>query len=177
MVHLSSDHRYTFEHVDVNQLIAVAVRRVAACVEAIGLILTQALDETLPPVLLEPDLIAETLVHVLDNAIRYTPNEVTICIMTRRNKDSVVITVTDSGIGIEPQVLPPHIRPVLSPGYSALHTRSGSGTFHNQANRGTSPWPDQYHQRTGSGYNRDHSSALTGIIDCLILIFLFRLEP
>jgi PAS domain S-box-containing protein len=106
MVHLSSDHRYTFEHVDVNQLVAIAVGRVNARVEATGQKLTQDLDETLPLIFLEPDLIAETLVQVLDNAIRYTPNDGTIRIMTRQGEDSVVITVTDSGIGMEPQVLP-----------------------------------------------------------------------
>ena len=54
----------------------------------------------LPEVLADPERIQQALLNLLDNAIKYSPEESEIVIGARRRNDSVEFYVTDHGIGI-----------------------------------------------------------------------------
>jgi len=56
----------------------------------------------LPAVNVDPLLIAQVLINLLDNANRHSPADGVITVEARREDRRVVLTVTDQGPGIEP---------------------------------------------------------------------------
>jgi two-component system phosphate regulon sensor histidine kinase PhoR len=62
--------------------------------------------EGAPPVLADRSKLEQVMVNLLDNAIKYTPENGSITISTSEANDSVTITVADTGIGIPPKDLP-----------------------------------------------------------------------
>ncbi len=70
----------------------------------------------LPPVLADRDRLAQVLINLVDNAIKFTPEGGTVSVAARRaapgaaglsdRTDAVEIAVTDTGIGIPPKDLP-----------------------------------------------------------------------
>jgi signal transduction histidine kinase len=42
------------------------------------------------------------LVHLVDNAVKYSPHGGTVTVSARRNGDSVEVSVSDEGVGIPP---------------------------------------------------------------------------
>lgn len=60
------------------------------------------------PILLrvEPDLLKQAIVNLLDNALRYTQAHGTVQLQVSLRKDSVVIVVNDTGMGIPTEDLP-----------------------------------------------------------------------
>lgn len=59
----------------------------------------QVSEETLPPVLIDSDRIREVIENLVSNAIKYTEKG-TITVMSKSEAKRVVVSVTDSGIGI-----------------------------------------------------------------------------
>jgi signal transduction histidine kinase len=53
-----------------------------------------------PEVYADPDRMEEVLTNLVDNAIKYSPKGGRIAVTGRANKDEVVVTVSDEGIGI-----------------------------------------------------------------------------
>jgi two-component system phosphate regulon sensor histidine kinase PhoR len=62
--------------------------------------------DTAPSVLADHDRIEQVLVNLLDNAIKYTPDNGAVTISARDERDKVLVAVTDTGIGIPPRELP-----------------------------------------------------------------------
>ncbi|MEM6755827.1 MAG: ATP-binding protein [Planctomycetota bacterium] len=56
--------------------------------------------------LMNPMLIEQALVNLIDNAIKYSPAETTVEVTAERQGDEAVISVADEGRGIEPEHLP-----------------------------------------------------------------------
>jgi two-component system, OmpR family, sensor histidine kinase KdpD len=54
---------------------------------------------------LDPGLIGQVLVNLIENAVRYTPKESPIEIRVRSNKTELCISVNDHGPGISPSEL------------------------------------------------------------------------
>jgi two-component system sensor histidine kinase KdpD len=57
---------------------------------------------TLPPVSADITLMAQALVNLIDNAIKYSPPDSVIEIHAYRSEADVVVEVSDRGIGIPP---------------------------------------------------------------------------
>ncbi len=60
----------------------------------------------LPSIALDETLFARALAHLVDNALRFTPEAGTITMRTRAGQAEVVVAVQDTGEGIAPVVLP-----------------------------------------------------------------------
>lgn len=60
------------------------------------------IDPELPPLNGDPQLLAEMLGNLLDNAIRYTPNGGRVEVSVTANTSHIVFAVTDNGPGIPP---------------------------------------------------------------------------
>jgi two-component system, OmpR family, sensor histidine kinase KdpD len=58
---------------------------------------------SLPAVNVDPLLIGQVLINLLDNALRHSPTDGVITVEARREDDDVVLSVTDQGPGIPPE--------------------------------------------------------------------------
>jgi signal transduction histidine kinase len=74
--------------------------------EAQGVSVELHAAEELPVIELDPARIRAVVINLLVNALRYTPSGGRVDVTAVRDQDSVVVTVADSGKGIEPDVLP-----------------------------------------------------------------------
>lgn len=75
---------------------------------------------------IEPDKIRDCLVQLLINAIKFTPNGGTIRLAASRTDEHVVISVIDTGMGIEPSCLSRVFEPFFT-GFDV--SRHSSGNF------------------------------------------------
>ncbi len=60
----------------------------------------------LPQVVADEDLLGQVLINLLDNAIKYTPHNGKIYIRCKRRDSRVIITFTDTGMGIPHESIP-----------------------------------------------------------------------
>jgi PAS domain S-box-containing protein len=92
-------------------MVAATVQMLAARVEAKGLALTATVDDSLPQSLRgDAGRLRQVLINLLGNAIKFTDTgDVTLRIEVHETRtDGIVIrgVVTDTGIGIKPEILP-----------------------------------------------------------------------
>src|SRR6266700_1728163 len=83
---------------------AVAMMRPTAQKEHIGL--EAGLDVSIPLVYADPDRVLEVLINLIDNAIKFTPNEGSVLVnarMVNTDPGTVYVSVSDTGRGISPE--------------------------------------------------------------------------
>lgn len=61
------------------------------------------IPESLPLVMIDSKLIQEVLVHLFDNAIKFSPPESPIHILAKTTQETIVVSIEDFGSGIIPQ--------------------------------------------------------------------------
>ena len=64
------------------------------------------LPPDLPPVLADPERVAQALRNLLANAIKYAPRGGEVVVAARCVGSEAVVTVTDQGLGLPPEVIP-----------------------------------------------------------------------
>ncbi len=120
----NKDTALTWQAVSLVEIYAEAIRKVSsqAQVKKIELIADK------PTVTVKGDKLAliEVLVILLDNAIKYSPKNTQVEIITHKRKDRVTITVADQGMGIEAKDIP-HIFDRFYRADQSRSTRFGSG--------------------------------------------------
>ena len=109
---------------DVNLLLKEAVMRFSPQAERQKLTLITALDNTLPLVQADSQRLMQVINNILHNAIKFTPAGGRISISSRREKDRVIVSVADTGIGISESDLP-HI---FERFYKVDRSRASQGT-------------------------------------------------
>ncbi|MCR4399785.1 MAG: cell wall metabolism sensor histidine kinase WalK [Syntrophomonadaceae bacterium] len=60
----------------------------------------------LPAVNADEDLVGQVLINLIDNAIKYTPDEGRIVVRVRRSGDRIITSISDTGCGIPAESLP-----------------------------------------------------------------------
>ncbi|HJZ12263.1 MAG TPA: hybrid sensor histidine kinase/response regulator, partial [Acidobacteriota bacterium] len=83
----------------------------------------------LPPLFADPDRMDVVFNHLLDNAIRFTPEKGSISITANAKTDSVVMSVSDTGVGISEEDIPmlfDKMR-IATPGSKRAGSRTGLG--------------------------------------------------
>ena len=95
--------------IDIGELIqqAVAMMRPAAAEKHVGL--EVGLDQTIPLVYADPDRTIEVLINLIDNGIKFTPQDGSVIVKASRvetDPSAVYLAVSDSGRGIPPESLP-----------------------------------------------------------------------
>ena len=95
------------ESVDVARLAQLIVDRLTPQADTRGVTLRVESASGLPPAWADPDRVAQVLVNLLDNAIKYSPPEATVDVTVLTGPERIVLVqVRDRGIGIPPEVLP-----------------------------------------------------------------------
>ncbi|HVN48505.1 MAG TPA: HAMP domain-containing sensor histidine kinase [Bacteroidota bacterium] len=93
--------QYHFETVSLNEIVAGVMKTYASPLEHEGFAVLVQCAEHLPAVEADRETIAEALINILDNAVKYSPGEKNIRIATGCAGDQVYVEVEDHGIGIE----------------------------------------------------------------------------
>ncbi len=91
--------------VDLEPLVRDTVRALEPLVAARGLRLDIACPSLLPRVEVDPDLIRQVLMNLLNNAVKYTPAGGLVCVRACEDAATVRVTVSDTGPGIPPEDL------------------------------------------------------------------------
>ena len=94
------------EPTDLGALADDTVESFGTQAEAAQVTLTTEVAEHLPPVQLDPARIRSVLGNLLSNAIRHTPAGGSVKVRVDGSGEGVIVTVTDTGGGIPPELLP-----------------------------------------------------------------------
>jgi signal transduction histidine kinase len=94
------------EPTDLGALSADTVESFRTQAEAAKLTLTAEVADSLPSVELDPARIRSVLGNLLSNAIRHTPEGGSVRVAVTGSGNELVVTVTDTGQGIPPELLP-----------------------------------------------------------------------
>jgi two-component system, sensor histidine kinase and response regulator len=93
--------RLTPKPVDLNALIKDVIERAQVSSERHAI--RTHLDQALPIVSADPDRLVQVLSNLLSNAIKYSPEGGEVGVSTRAEDGMVHVSVTDHGIGIDPE--------------------------------------------------------------------------
>ncbi|HEY7215083.1 MAG TPA: HAMP domain-containing sensor histidine kinase, partial [Thermoanaerobaculia bacterium] len=92
---------YRFERCDVREVVCQTLKTFEVRLRQHGFnIIVEGAEVPLPPARIDPGAIAQSLSNLLDNAVKYSNGNKDITVSLRREGESVVIAVTDRGIGI-----------------------------------------------------------------------------
>jgi signal transduction histidine kinase len=94
------------EPTDLGQLARDTAESFRAQADAAGVSLTTDMADNLPPVDVDPARIRQVISNLLSNAIRHTPSGGSVTVAVTSASDQVTMTVTDTGEGIPPELLP-----------------------------------------------------------------------
>jgi PAS domain S-box-containing protein len=86
--------------------VEAAVETVRPSADAKGLRLETALDPSAGPISGDPGRLQQVVWNLLSNAIKFTPRGGKVQVVLERVNSHVEITITDSGIGIKPELIP-----------------------------------------------------------------------
>jgi two-component system sensor histidine kinase KdpD len=92
------------EVAELGELVEIALKRLARRLSGHHIVL--AIPSDLPSVSVDPLLLEQALVNLLDNAAKYAPLGSTIAISTHAAENRVVLTIEDEGPGIPADALP-----------------------------------------------------------------------
>ncbi len=93
------------ERVRPQELIETAARAAAPSFAARGVELRVEPDHEAPTIAADRDRLGEVLANLLENALRHTPASGSVTLSATRDGDSAVLTVTDTGEGLDPTEL------------------------------------------------------------------------
>ena len=94
------------EPTDIGALVHDTVESFRSQAESAGLALTTEIADRLPTIQVDPARIRQVISNLLSNAIRHTPPGGTVKVALSSASDQVALTVTDTGEGIPPELLP-----------------------------------------------------------------------
>lgn len=85
------------------------------------------INEMLPPVWADADRVEQILINLLNNALRYTPSGGRVTLRAWSGEHYVVVSIKDTGIGIEPSHIPHLFERFYRVDKSRARTSGGSG--------------------------------------------------
>jgi PAS domain S-box-containing protein len=94
------------EAIDFSQAVSAAVLTLRPSVEGRSIALETIESPEPLPVLADPDRLQQVIWNLVSNAIKFTPTGGRIEVRTERIGDEAVLSVMDTGAGIEPEFLP-----------------------------------------------------------------------
>src|SRR5438094_3637602 len=98
--------RLDVQSVNPVSVVVAAMEAVEAAADAKGILLATNLDPYLGPVSADPDRLQQVVWNLLTNAIKFTPTGGRVDIRLERADSLARITVSDTGKGIRPDLLP-----------------------------------------------------------------------
>ena len=109
---------------DIHQLITHSIERMSALAEKSGVSIGVDIQPALPSPIIDKDQVESVLVNLIHNAIKFTSRGGRITIGARKEMDSILVIVSDTGIGIPQDEL---VR-VFERFYKVDKSRAGDGS-------------------------------------------------
>jgi len=94
------------QQVSINELIETVTQHLRSQFDEKGILLEANLAAGLPKVPADKDRILQVLTNLVGNALQYTPAGGKVVASAAQSKSEIVISITDTGIGISPDHLP-----------------------------------------------------------------------
>jgi PAS domain S-box-containing protein len=103
---VSGKFRLEVQTLDPAPLVRAAMQSVMPAAEAKMIRMHAVLDPDAGPIKGDPNRLQQVVWNLLSNAVKFTPKEGRIEIHVERRNSQVLLTVSDTGIGIPPEFLP-----------------------------------------------------------------------
>jgi two-component system phosphate regulon sensor histidine kinase PhoR len=113
-----------FQRVQPCRLLSKAVERMALQAERAGLGLSLNCPGDLPPIFADQDRLAQVLINLIHNAIKFTPTSGSIDLSAWVHDQDVIFRVRDTGVGVSPK----DQKRIFERFYKADRSRTGGGT-------------------------------------------------
>lgn len=118
---------YHFAENDIGELIENVIFDYQFQINNSGFELKTNIGRNLPAVFIDRDAIAQAVINLLDNAIKYSAEIKKISISTKTHKSNVLIEIADCGIGISKREQKKIFEKFYRVGNDLLHNVKGSG--------------------------------------------------
>jgi signal transduction histidine kinase len=118
---------YRFVRTDLAAVVRDVVDAYRFPIEQQGFDLRVDVAEDLPELELDPEALSQALINLLNNAIKYSPDEKSIAISARRDGARVLVSVADHGLGIPKAEQKRIFEKFYRVESSVVHTTKGSG--------------------------------------------------
>jgi signal transduction histidine kinase/DNA-binding response OmpR family regulator len=103
---VSGKLRLSTGRTDVRGVVEAAVDTVRSAAQAKGLLIEVRVDDDIGTIVADEDRLQQVLWNLLSNAVKFTPRGGAVWLEARRATDEVVLSVRDTGEGIDPAFLP-----------------------------------------------------------------------
>jgi signal transduction histidine kinase len=97
---------YSFENINLMNVIDNSIQDLAIQAEGKNIELLKDISGDLPIITADRDKMMDVFVNLLDNAIKFTPQDGKITISAHASEDSLYVDVEDTGIGIPEDKIP-----------------------------------------------------------------------
>lgn len=118
---------YHFTSVNLNNTVRNVLENYQFHLQNEGFTVETALDPHLPPVHADPEAMSESLINLVDNAVKYSEDRKHIFIRTGSNQNSVFLEVEDQGIGIDSRSQQKVFEKFYRASNPLIHNTRGSG--------------------------------------------------
>ncbi|MDB5214030.1 MAG: Chemotaxis protein methyltransferase CheR [Myxococcaceae bacterium] len=92
--------------VDIRSVVEASFDTVRSAAQAKGVVLENRIEEGVGSIIADEDRIQQVLWNLLSNAVKFTPRGGSVRLDARRDAEGVVLSVVDTGEGVEPTFLP-----------------------------------------------------------------------
>lgn len=93
-------YQYVFNNQNINVIVSNILQRFDYHLKNKKFTIETSLASEMPEIFADYDAIYEVVMNLIDNAIKYSPNEKYLKIETLVDNDNITLTITDHGIGI-----------------------------------------------------------------------------
>jgi signal transduction histidine kinase len=118
---------YRFVRSDLAAVVRDVVDAYRFQIEQQGFSLEVSIADDLPEMAIDPEALSQALINLVNNAIKYSPDEKAIAVSARREGDRVLVSVRDRGIGIPKNEQRRIFEKFYRVETSVVHTTKGSG--------------------------------------------------
>ena len=118
---------YNFELSSINLIVENTLAVYEYHLQEKGFELNVDLEKELPDVYLDEEAVAECIINILDNSVKYSETEKCIRVSTGRSKEFVYLRVEDKGIGIDSKDIEHIFDKFYRVSDSLVHNTKGSG--------------------------------------------------
>ena len=123
----SNKKEYKLEPADLSRLVRQTLEMYSFHLEQKGFQVTLDADSVLPEIRIDTEAIKQSLVNLLDNAVKFSTDDKSIKVSVHRHNQKVVVSVQDCGIGIAESEQKKIFEKFYRVESSLVHNTKGSG--------------------------------------------------